>query len=244
MNSDNLDFAKVLDKMSAAQKKGCAFTDFLDAASCEKFILQLKKILPNEISAIAFGGFENAERKMIGFYLDEVVFPIAAITFTYNEKFSKPLSHRDYLGATLGLGIDRAKIGDIRIAENGAVIYVSTDVAEFIRENLQQVKRTAVKGEIGETLTFSENAGNEKRITVPSLRLDAVVSSAFNLSRGKSAALIEGEKVFINWKLAKKTQSVNPGDTITIRGVGRAVVHEQLGNTKKDRIVLRITVNI
>ncbi|MCL2387029.1 MAG: YlmH/Sll1252 family protein [Defluviitaleaceae bacterium] len=241
---DKLLFAKTLDRLTAAQKKGqSTFTDFLDPARCEAFLAILTKKSP--ILPTAQGGHENAERKQIGFVMEDdsssEAFPITPVTFTYNEKFSKPPTHRDYLGATIGLGLDRSKIGDIRLGETGAVMYVSTDVAAYICENLQQVGRTAVKGKLGESLPNLEEQGKEKRITVPSLRLDAVVSSAFNISRGKATALIESEKVFVNWKQAKKTQSISPNDTITIRGLGRATIDQQEGNTKKDRIVLRIT---
>ncbi|MCL2577464.1 MAG: YlmH/Sll1252 family protein [Defluviitaleaceae bacterium] len=245
MNSENQEdkllFAKVLDRLnSAIKKEQSAFTDFLDPVRCESFLSLLAKKAPQEIIVKANGGFENAERKMLGMIADEESFPITPITFTYNARFSKPPSHRDYLGAVLGLGLERGKIGDILIGENGATIYVSSDVAEFICENLQQAGRTAIKGKIGEALTSIEPQGKEKRITVPSLRTDAVISSAFNLSRRESAALIESEKVFVNWKPVKKTQLIYLGDTITIRGHGRVVIKEQAGNTKKDRIILII----
>jgi RNA-binding protein YlmH len=237
---DKLLFAKALDRFNSAQKKGAAFTDFLDPVSCEKIFLAYEK----KIFVKKFGGYENAERKMIGFFAsdDEKNFPITPVAFTYNMKFSKPPTHRDYLGAVIGLGLDRVKIGDILVSDEGATMYVSSDVAAFICENLQQVKRTAVKGKIGEALHSPAESGKEKRITVASMRLDAVISAAFNLSRTKAAALIEGEKVFVNWKLAKKTQHIAEGDAITIRGVGRVAVDEQMGSTKKDRIILRVIV--
>ena len=141
-------------------------------------------------------------------------------------------------------------------------MYVVSDIANFICENLTQVNRATVRvhAEFDEQ-SSEENHENElsfanetekrinelsfaketeKRITVASLRLDGVISSAFNISRGKSAALIESEKVFVNWKLAKKTQIISEGDTITIRGTGRAVIAAIEGSTKKDRIILRV----
>ncbi|MCL1884160.1 MAG: YlmH/Sll1252 family protein [Defluviitaleaceae bacterium] len=240
---DKLLFAKTLDKFNSARKKGEAFTDFLDPFRCAAFT----KILAanREISVAEYGGFENAERKMLGFFTENAsdeFFPITPITFTYNEKFSKPPSHRDYLGSVLGLGLERGKIGDIRIGESGAILYVSSDISEYICENLNQVKRTVVKGKIGETLQIAESQNIEKRITVPSLRADAVISSALNLSRGKVVTLFESQKVFINWKPAKKTQTLTEGDAITIRGLGRLKLNSIEGNTKKDRIILQITI--
>ncbi|MCL2198741.1 MAG: YlmH/Sll1252 family protein [Defluviitaleaceae bacterium] len=236
MDDEKLIFAKVKDRLIAAEKRGQpTFSDFLDPVRCAEFCTRLPQ-------TTAYGGYKEAERKMLGFLCEEIAdFPITAITFTYNEKFSAAPTHRDYLGSVLGLGLERTKIGDIRVSEHGAVMYVSSDIAEYICENLQQVKRTKVKGQMDEGLAVIEKPTREKRITVPSLRLDAVISSAFNLSRGKAAALIDAEKVFVNWKLTKKTHTVSEGDAITIRGTGRIKISEIAGSTKKDRIVLIIS---
>ncbi|MCL1788557.1 MAG: S4 domain-containing protein, partial [Defluviitaleaceae bacterium] len=125
----------------------------------------------------------------------------------------------------------------------GAVLYVAQDVAYYVAENLDQVGRVSVKAEVGRELAGLEPTGATRRITVPSMRLDAVLGAAFNLSRGKAATLIESDKVFVNWKPAKKTHTVAVGDAITVRGLGRVTLDAQGGNTKKDRIVLEVTVN-
>ena len=243
---DKLLFAKVLDKYTATQKKHrLTHSDFLDPVRCAAFMQTLER-MGDGVFITAYGGYENAERKMIAFDTHDVMydnFPIVPISITYNERFSKAPTHRDYLGAVLGLGLDRGKIGDIRLAEEGAVMYVSEEVAHFIAENLDQVGRISVKVKARQELDGIESTGTIKRITVPSMRLDAVLGSAFNLSRGKAATLIESEKVFVNWKPAKKTHTVEIGDAITVRGMGRVTVDSQGGNTKKDRIVLVVTVN-
>ena len=266
---DKLLFAKATDRMNAALKSGrAAFTDFLDAARCAKFLeIFTGKHFAREHQLIveAYGGTENSERKMIGFRppetaSDDAKFPIMPVTFTYNKKFSKPPSHRDYLGAVLGLQLDRGKIGDICISSgtngtnvrsasdtdirnaSGAVMYVQADIAAFISESLTHVGRVSVKGALGEFFTQTAPMSVQKRVTVPSLRLDAVIGAALNLSRGKSAALIDAEKVFVNWKFARKTYTVNEGDTITIRGTGRVVVKEIGDTTKKGRIVLCVEI--
>lgn len=166
---------------------------------------------------------------------------ITPLTITYNEKFSKAPTHRDYLGAVLGLGIDRGKIGDIRIGEDGAIMYALSDIAPFIVENLNQAGRTKLDVKLGDQLKSIESTAKQKRITVASMRADAIISSALNMSRGKSTALIESEKVFVNWKLATKSQMVSVGDTITVRGTGRVTVNAQCGKSKKEKIVLEIT---
>jgi len=243
---DKLLFAKVLDKYTAAAKSySTTHTDFLDAARCANFMQVLTK--HSDITITTYGGYENAERKMIIFNNDDidVTTHIIPIAITYNEKFSKAPTHRDYLGAVLGLGLGRGKIGDIRMAagQSGATLYAVEDVAYFIAEHLTQVGRVAVKAKTHQELDGQESTGVTKRVTVPSMRLDAVLGAAFNLSRGKAAALIDAEKVFVNWQIAKKTYTIEPGETITVRGMGRATIDSQGGNTKKDRIVLEVTVN-
>ena len=246
---DKLQFAKILDKLISAQKKDQpTFTDFLDPARCAAFMTVLAKNA--EILPVANGGHENAERKMIGFfpmYDPPQEFPITPIAITYNEKFSKPPTHRDYLGTTIGLGLDRGKIGDIVLSggyapKQGAVLYVSNEVAPFICENLIQVGRASVKVTPNQIISGTEPTGTQRRITVPSMRLDAVLGAAFNISRGKASALIESEKVFVNWKPTKKTHTITPGDAITVRGHGRVLIDSIEGSTKKDRIVLKVRI--
>lgn len=236
---DKLVFAKVLDKFAESQKKHRpSFTDFLNPVQCGEFMQILYKYT-NDIKA--FGGYEGAERMIIGFGISTDIFPITPLSFTYNGKFSKSPSHRDYLGATLGLGLDRCKIGDIRLSEEGAVLYAASDIAHFIAENLTQVGRTTVKISIGENIAGLTVTGETCRVTVASLRLDAVLSGALNLSRGKVSTLIASDKVFINWKPAKKTQQLQAGDSITIRGIGRITVDAEAGRSKKDKFVLEIS---
>lgn len=243
---DKLLFAKVLDKYTAAQnKRQGTHTDFLDPVRCAAFVQALERA-DRDVFIETYGGHDDAERKIIAFDtepIDRENLPITPIAVTYNERFSKAPTHRDYLGAVLGLGLDRGKIGDIRIAETGAVLYVAEDVAYYIAANLDQVGRVAVKVQANQTLDGVESTGAAKRVTVPSMRLDAVLGAAFNLSRGKAATLIDSDKVFVNWKPAKKTHTVAVGDAITVRGMGRVTVDAEGGNTKKDRIVLEVTVN-
>ena len=252
-SDDKLLFAKALDRLTAYEKKHQAtFTDFLNPVQAAAFmqVISLASAAGNrykpKIETTSFGGYDGAEREMLGFGAEEPAsFPITPIIITYNERFSKAPTHRDYLGAVLGLGLDRGKIGDIRMTEAGAIMYASSDIAPYIAEYLQQVGRVKVKTGIdpNKILPGIESIGQEKRITVASLRLDAVLSAALNLSRGKVAALIDSEKVFINWKPAKKTQNLSPGDNITVRGMGRIAINSEEGRTKKDRIVLTILQN-
>ena len=244
---DRLLFAKALDRFKASQYKNhAAFTDFMNP---QRSVMFLQRFVKMGTNAGVYGGYEGAERMMLGFpaaYMDEVVagdeYPITPLAVTYNGRFSRALTHRDFLGAVLGLGIDRGKIGDIQLVESGAVMYVGSDIAAYIVENLLEVGRTAVTVAVHTQAHSAEATGTQKRITVASLRVDAVIAVAFHLSRGKAAALIESEKVFVNWAVAKKTLQLSDGDIVTIRGMGRVRVDSTAGHTKKDRVVVMITV--
>ena len=244
---DRLLFAKALDRHKAARHKNNAtFTDFMNPQRSAMF---LQRFIKMGATACVYGGHENAERMILGFappYTDEPPanedFPIVPLAITYNGRFSRQLTHRDFLGAVLGLGLDRGKIGDIRITDSVAVMYVAGDVADYITENLREAGRTTVTVASYTEAADIEATGTQKRITAASLRLDAVISVAFHLSRGKAAALIESEKVFVNWAVAKKTLQLAIGDIVTIRGTGRIRVDTVIGSTKKDRIAVMITV--
>ena len=244
---DRLLFAKALDRVKAAgQKNNATFTDFMNPQRSAMFLQRLIKM---GIAAAAYGGYQNAERNMLGFAppgRDEPLvyddFPIVLLAITYNGRFSRQLTHRDFLGAALGLGLDRGKIGDIQLTESGAVMYMASEVAGYITDNLHEVGRTAVTAAAYTGTAGIEATGKSKRITAASLRLDAVVSAAFHLSRSKAASLIESEKVFVNWAVAKKTLQLAIGDIVTIRGLGRIRVDDVLGATKKDRVAVMITV--
>jgi len=239
---DKLQFAKVLDRYTQAGRDFVqTHTEFLNPLRCAAFL----QALPNssDVSATPYGGYDSAERRIIIFNLGEgegapAIVPIAV---TYHKQFAKPPSHRDYLGAVLGLGLDRGTIGDIVLVDDGAVLYVLEGIADFIAENLTLVGRASVKAKARQQLHGAISTATTRRINVPSMRLDAVVGAALNLSRGKAATLIDGERVYVNWKPAKKTHTVATGDAIAVRGVGRVKIEAVEGTTKKDRIVLMVS---
>jgi RNA-binding protein YlmH len=260
-NEDKILYAHLNDCRDACLKKRqTVFSGFMDPVRAEKLRLIFTG---GRTSVAAWGGYEQAERKMLGFFTDDeteisysgldirtqqrfnAAFPIDALQISFNQRFNSAPSHRDYLGSILGLGLERVKIGDIRVNENGALAYVSRDVSSYISATLERVGRTPVKVTPGEPAAYdAQPTGKETRITVASPRLDAVIAAAFRLPRSKAAALIEGEKVFINWVSAvKPDKQIKDGDIITVRGYGRIQSSLTEGRTKKGRIVLYISLN-
>ncbi|MCQ4726337.1 YlmH/Sll1252 family protein [Anaerotignum faecicola] len=240
---ERLLLAKVLDQADFSLKRHSdTFTDFCDPKKMETVMSVIRNI--SGINFFIFGGSGECERRIIGFCpdyreIENFDFPIKAVKVSANMKFSKELSHRDFLGSVLGLGIDRGKVGDIFIFDNYSIIFAFDDIAEYIAANLERVGRTAVKTEIMEICDIQMPEKNvvEKSITVASLRLDAVIGGIFNISRGKASDLIEGEKVFINWlSVTNVSKPVKEGDMISVRGLGRAKFMSLNGKTKKGRI--------
>jgi RNA-binding protein YlmH len=242
-------YARALDKAAATLKLyEPQFTDFTDPFKMGTLCDIVHKEYGFSLNTMVWGGFAEAERRTLGFFPDYTEptpedFPISCVEISYNSKFSRELTHRDFLGSVLGLGINREKTGDILIEPDRAYMFADKEVASFICANLERVGHTKVKVSLLDSYTPEVKEGTEKRITVTSLRLDALLCGAFNLSRGKVADLIKGEKAFINWiPVTNGAKLVSQGDTLTLRGCGRVVLKELQGITKKERyaVVLEI----
>lgn len=149
------------------------------------------------------------------------------------------LTHRDFLGSLMGMGIVREKVGDILVGEDEADLIVLDSVASFLLESWISAGRAKLTvSEIpGEYLHIPQVRCEEVRDTVSSLRLDAVASTGFRLARGKAAALIESGKVQVNWReCTKPDHLLAEGDTVSARGFGKFELTEVGGTTKKGRI--------
>ena len=238
----------------AYQKEIVVYTDFLGLAEQNLFYSSLKEF--PAVSYSCYGGTSQAERYCIAFDGRERVnglkqtpaeefylFPIVCISITPSSlKYGENLTHRDYLGALLHLGITRAKVGDIYIKEKQAYVFCTESIADFICKELCTVKHTLVHCEI--TVPSEEELKPEfKEITstVASLRLDAFLSVSFNSSRSSLTAFIDGGKTYVNGRLATKAgMQLDEGDIVSVRGKGRFIVSEVKNMTKKGRIVVTI----
>lgn len=153
------------------------------------------------------------------------------------------LSHGDYLGALLGLGLKRGKIGDLSVHGDGCDLVVTRDIADYIRLHLSQVGRAAVHlTEIAPSQFIHKQVQfAEKDFTVMSLRVDAVAGEAFGLSRTKIVDPIRGGKMQLNWQVIDNpAMPVEEGDVISLRGFGRVKIIEVGGLSKKGRTYIKI----
>ena len=165
--------------------------------------------------------------------------PVSVIAVTpKSEKFAEELTHRDYLGAILGLGIERSLIGDILVRDKRAWFFCLTPAAEMLASALTQVRRTAVAAEIAPPDVPELRPRYEAlRLNVASERLDAVVAAFTRLSRGQAEKLFGAEKVFVNGRaVTDKSARLKDGDMLSVRGFGKAVYDGIEHETKKNRL--------
>lgn len=218
-------------------------TDFYDPYRC-RMVVRVIEGIPG-LAAGVDGGHPVAERSRVFICPD----------FLPAEKFDAGLacleirgdfryagaSHRDYLGALLGLGLQRDKLGDIWVSENGAQAVVAREVSDYIRAGLTSVGRVNVTvREISrDELNPPAPVTRDISVTVQSMRLDAVAAHGFGLSRSKMVREINAGKVYLNWRpCLDPSARVNPGDMLSVRGRGRVEVAEAGGRTKKGRLAL------
>lgn len=190
-----------------------------------------------------YGGHAYAERQIIYFgdaatlgY--EEVPPIVCLAITpVSKKYQDNLSHRDFLGSLMQLGIERSMIGDICIVDNIGYVFCLEHIAPIIIQQLTKIKHTFVSCTLQETsLEFKPNL-KEIVGTISSCRLDTMIGLAFQLSRSQSVSYIQDKKVFVNGKLVCSNGSpVKEGVIVSVRGLGRFLFQEISGTSKKGKL--------
>ena len=211
----------------------------------------------SEISAMRFsvpvtlwGGYDNAERCVACFghreyFADKSDYPIKCILIKpVNQKFADTLSHRDFLGSLMGLGIRREVLGDIIISENKGYLFCLETIADYIIENLTQVRHTTVECELTDNIPTDILPQPENlEIIVSSERLDVIVSAIYKMSRSQVLPIFHTEKVFVNGIVkTSPSATLNVGDKVSVRGFGRFIYNGVLRHTKKDRLVISVGV--
>ena len=201
-----------------------------------------------DVVYLPWGGYPQAERQRVAIARSELPIEssqvaIAAVEIAGNFLFDAA-THRDFLGALLGTGIVREKVGDIVVlGERGAQAIVIPELVEFLEMSLTQVRSVPVKTrrlDLSE-LKIREPKKKEMTTTEASMRLDAVASAGFGMSRSKMVDLIGSGDVRVNWKdVTQSSHQLKAGDLVAIRGKGRLEVGE-VAITKKDRYRVNLT---
>ena len=226
------------------------FTDFLGLAEQAAFAEVSREIFG--IEYVKFGGAEGAERVMIRFGSEgdlgySMPFPISLIKVEpLSQKYAEKLSHRDFLGAIMNLGIERDTMGDIVIIDNVGYIFVKEDMASYIADSLTKVRRTDVKSEVTETLPDGELYRTERRnVQANGERLDALVAKVFSLSREEAQSLFKKRLVFADGREIDSTSYIpKPNEKISVRGHGRFVYVGPQSLTRKGKMNISIDVYV
>ena len=191
------------------------------------------------------GGHPEAERVLAFFlpdYLDResaVREKIAAVSVSpLNRHFAEGLTHRDYLGALMSLGIERECIGDILAGPDQCMIYVLSGIAEFVAENLTRVRHTSVECRILEAgESAPEQQFRELKVNIASERVDAVTAAVFRISRQKASDLVTAERIFINGQTVLSAgKGLKAGDRVSVRGSGKYIYDGISGSSRKGRL--------
>lgn len=221
-------------------------TDFLDPRE-QQIISNLIGKNNDEIIYSFFGGKDNCERKraIIAPYYEELtedLFDVVLLEASYPEKFVS-LAHRDVLGAFVSLGIDRKKVGDMIVAEDKIQLITTKDFAPYVIMNFNQVKNAKIKWAEQDLTQLLPNQGtwSERNVTVSSLRLDLIVKEIYQISRKDATTYITRGRVKVNFTdVDDPAMTVMGQDLISVRGFGRSKLLEINGQTRKEKIRIKV----
>ncbi len=189
-----------------------------------------------------FGGYDDAMRTVFGVFpeweeIDTDSFPLKTIKVI--KKYKKELTHRDYLGTVLSKGINREQVGDILVNDDGAYIFILSDIIEYVASGFDKISNVGVKTSVEEIskIKIPEPKFETINTVCASLRLDAVVSAMLKSSRKEAASLILGEKISVNHlPICNVSHMLKENDIISVRGSGRFIFVRVDGTTRSDRL--------
>ena len=243
---DRVLLAKLWDKVGAGIRRNIpANTCFLSPRELE----MARFLFGNEPGLYSFGGYEDAERKMLVYlpeYLEEESLyeddsPLVCLRATFFEK--DDLSHRDFLGALMGAGIARETVGDICVGKGCCDFFVTAEIAPYILQNFLSAGRTKLHlDQIPlRAAQIPEPEVKEIKDTLASLRLDSVISSGFRIGRSLASQYVSAGKASIEGLPCEKPdKAIAEGMKVSVRGLGKIKLVSINGRTKKDRISVTI----
>ncbi len=182
-----------------------------------------------------WGGYEGAVRKMFSAPSeDKENYPFEAVTFFYRPK--DKLTHRDFLGALMSLGLKRDRIGDIVVAEGGAAVFAAENVLSLISSEIRKIGRVGVKQESGLKIPIPEQEFEDISAVIASDRIDVLVAAACGISREKAASLIRsGAVVSDGIEVSLVSRNIDEGDVFSVKGYGKFIFSHLGHETKKGK---------
>ena len=235
---DKITVSRLYDLARSARGGWRASGFFLDPAKCARVADWFGDCEPT-----LWGGYEGAERRMVSFgqaCAQPDWFPICAMEIV--PSLAWEASHRDILGAVMGLGIDRSKIGDILVTSEKGTLFCDQPLSDFLSDQLCAVGRYRVKTrEIPvDQVEIPDKKYQEITDTVASLRADCILAAIYSLPRAKAQEAIISGRVTVNWEeLTSLNAELKEGDVISLRGMGRSELTKIGGLSRKGRIFIQ-----
>lgn len=197
-----------------------------------------------------WGGSENCDRQILRFGSEQELgyeepFEISCIHIApLMEKFSDDFSHRDFLGALMNLGIERSTLGDIRVGYREAYLFCQNSIAQYICDNLDQVKHTHVRCEIVEEIKdVPQEEPQTVVVQVASERIDAMIAKVYNRSRGDVLELFRAGKVYVGGRLCENNSRMLKGqEIVNVRGFGKFIYLGIKNETRKGKLSVQAAV--
>lgn len=264
-------YARIEDLCRRAEQGSATATPFLTPREAKYAVRQLSARISGGL-AIPWGGYPSAERVRIlllpdyvegllppaedaersspaerlqaaGF--DELADEASAATTALSIRGSgfRALSHRDYMGAILGLGLERDTLGDILPSEDGhgALLFCTARVADFLTSELHQIGSDTVRvcRPDPSSLQIPPRRVQPLQDTVASERLDCVVAALCGLSRERAQACIREGLCELDYEVVRECDRlVEPPSVLSLRGHGKFRVLPFAGENRHGRLRL------
>lgn len=250
MNQEEFTEKRLHDLANQAQNKNYpVFSDFLGLGELGT-LHRIEGKIPSRFRL--FGGYPDSERQMAVFLPDAFsmpenelfscsFYPIRILRFRPDHRrFAEKLSHRDALGACMGLGFGREKLGDLILTDEELFLFAHKSISDYILDQLHQIRRTNVSGEYTEELNVPLKKREPVFLTAASNRLDAMLASLLGISRNNAQELIKSGTIYLNgYEIQNFTNSLKNGDILSARGFGKYKYCGEEGETKKGRIKVK-----
>ncbi|WP_125980246.1 YlmH family RNA-binding protein [Loigolactobacillus iwatensis] len=222
-------------------------SNFLDPR--QQFIVESLISAKSDLRYQFGGGYTDAERKRVLIFPDyfEPVsddFEIQLFEIRYPQKFTQ-LSHAKILGTLVNAGISRDVFGDIMTDGNRWQFFVEKSMVDYVTLQITKIGRVTVHLETEDytELLIPKDAWQIEQVTTSSLRIDALISSVYNISRQRSKELVENGKIKLNWQAFERPDfELGLLDIISVRGFGRIQLREIEGKTKKEKYRLQLGI--
>lgn len=250
MNSDKLEEQRRYRELAQRSYNNgiYVFSDFLSLAEQSAFH-EIEDEL-DYAKPVLYGGCEMCERKLIRFgdsadFGYEQDYPVTALFIEpVLAKFADNLTHRDFLGALMNLGIKREMLGDIFVKGNSACVFCKDTISDYIVDNLTKIRHTTIRvSKSGNTEEITAPVMEEKIIQIASVRADAVISKVYNISRSDSLAMFQAGQIYINGReCTENSKSLKSDDVISVRGHGKFKYCEKLNLSKKGKTNCKVLI--